>query len=581
MRKYLPYTILILLACALWVRACFGFCSSDEPFYLATTKRFFDGDLIFVHDWFPTQLSSLILLPFYALFVTVFGSADGIILFFRILYVFITLILSVFSYRIISKRNSSPAAFCCSAFMLLFAHLNIATLSYYTMSFEFFIFTMLLFTLKSKRAYVLGGFFFSLTVLSLPSLAIPYVPAFIMILLFSFMKPGLVSGRFRKDADASAGQNTSPSTSCSFKHTDLRDGLIFSTIGIAASLALFVIFLYASGNSIKNLFEYLPYVLSDDEHELSAVAPFKKFFTSISDVYGRVFYLSFLLAFLGLLSNRIKKLLPVVFTADCLLFIYYAIVSTGHTGYMNTALALFAGPLFFMCKKKDWYAFISLFMGGLIFSMTYSYSSNGELYVLSIGHGIACMASILFIDNFIRENRDSRFLRTVPILFLCFFLLETGILRFINVYRDAPLERLTMRICEGPGKGLFTTPEHEEVYSSVLSDIRQYSKDDGFILFSRLLPWGYLASDMRCAGATPWRDNINSRRLEEYYRLFPEREPDLILLLDEDVGSYDSCGDVEADPIPNENEWGGYLGDLIESEGFKEIRCDHLTVYRR
>ena len=547
LKPRIPYIILIIFAVALIFRAFFGFCSSDEPFYLSTTKRLFEGDLIFVHEWFPTQLSSLILLPFYALYVTVKGSAEGIILFFRILYVIITLIISCISYHIITKRNGILAGISCALFMLFFVHLNIATLSYYTMSFEFFIFAMLLISTKNRFNLIIGGFFFALAVLSLPSLAITYIAAFFVIFLLSL------------------------------KFETLRNSLLYSTVGILAALLIFVIFLYASGNNLHNLFEYLPYVLSDDEHQTSLVAPFKKFFLSVSDVYGKVFYLSFVLAFLGLLSNKFRKLIPYIFVSDCILFVYYAILSIGHTGYMNTAFALFAGPVFFMCRKKDWYSFFFLFLGGMIVSMTYSYSSNGELYVLSIGHGIACVGSILFIDGFTKEN--SQLIRYVSTAVICLFLLQTCILRFINVYRDAPLKELNVKITEGPAKGLYTTASHEEIYSSLLSDIRKYASDPGYILFSKLLPWGYLESGMHCSGLTTWRNKINSERLKEFYDLFPERKPDVIFLLDADVGSYDSCGDIEADPAPNENEWGGYLADYIDSTNFNQIRCDHATVY--
>ncbi len=547
--SYLPYIMFFVCAVLLFVRAFFGFCSSDEPFYLSTTKRLFDGDLIFAHDWFPTQLSSLILLPFYALFVTVTGSTTGIILYFRLLYVLFTLILSILSYRILSVRNGRPAAFSCSFLMLFYAHLNIATLSYYTLLFEFFVFSMILFTVKKKSCYILGGFIFALSVLSLPSLVVCYVLFFITLFI------------------------------ASLKNKDYKDLLLYSLIGTASALIAFIIYLYVSGNSIGKLVEFLPYVLSDDEHQTSLVAPFKKFFLSISDVYGKIFYLNFLLALLGLISNRYKKLKPYIFTTDLILFVYYAILSFGHTGYINTALALFAAPLFFMCNKKDWYSFVSLFLGGLMVSMTYSYSSNGELYVLSIGHGVSCIASILFISDFAKEN--GRLMKYFLAAAISFFLIQTALLRFINVYRDAPLNRLNKRIESGPAAGLYTTKEHHEIYMSVYEDIVKYSGSGSTVLFSKLLPWGYLSCDQSCAAPTTWRNMINSKRLEEYYELYPERNPDLIFMVNAYVGSYDSCGDIIADPVPNENEFGGYLADQIRSGKYREIVSRDCTIYLR
>ncbi len=438
---------------------------------------------------------------------------------------------------------------CIALFMLFFAHLNIATLSYYTMSFEFFVFAMLLLSVPQKAVQATGGFILALSVLALPSLVIGVILLWLTLLIFSL------------------------------KQKDLRQTLVFSALGMGIALLLFIIWLYVTGNSIGNLFEYLPYVLSDDEHQTSLVAPFRKFFDSVTDVYGRVWYSSFVLAALGLLSNKIGKMKPYIFAADFMLFIYYGILSIGHTGYMNTALALFAAPLFFMCEKKDIYAFVSLFLGGLIVSMTYSYSSNGELYVLSIGHGIACAAGIIFIFDFMKENGN--IMRTVLIVAISLFLLQTVILRFVNVYRDAPLDRLDTRITAGPANGLLTTKEHCDIYMSVLSDIDHYSKKNGYVLFSKLLPWGYLACDAKPAAPSTWRNMINSERLEEFYRLYPDRTPDLVFVLNAYVGSYDTCGDVEADPAPNENEFGGSVADMLESDEYEMIENRDCSIYVR
>ncbi|MBO4374614.1 MAG: hypothetical protein J5829_05870 [Lachnospiraceae bacterium] len=539
--------ILVLCAAALVIRAFFGFCSSDEPFYLSTTKRLFEGDLIFVHEWFPTQLSSIILLPFYALFVTITGGTTGIILFFRILYIFVTLIISIISFRIIKTRTGTAAAFCIALFMLFYAHLNIAALSYYTMSFEFFVFAMLLLTVNNKGSLITGGFMLALSVLALPSLVIGVILLWLTGLAFSI------------------------------RYKELRSVVFFSAVGMAAALLLFVIYIYATGNSIGNLIKYLPYVLSDDEHQTSVVAPFKKFFTSITDVYGRFWYASFALAALGLAANRFKNLIPFIFAADCMFFIYYAVLSLGHTGYMNTALALFAAPLFFMCEKKDIRVFVTLFLGGLIVSMTYSYSSNGELYVLSIGHGIACVAGILFIFGFMKEH--NKILQYTVIAVLCLFLLQTSVLRFINVYRDAPLNRLDTKISAGPAAGLMTTKEHHDTYMSVLSDINRYKNKSSYVLFSKLLPWGYLACDAKAAAPSTWRNMISSERLAEYYGLYPEKTPDLVFVLNTYVGSYDSCGDIEADPSPNENEFEGPVAEMLDNGSYEMIESDSCTIY--
>ncbi len=550
LKPYLPYIIFALSAVLLIIRAFYGFCWSDETFYISTVKRFFDGDLIFADEWFPTQLSSLIMLPFYALYTVITGSTDGIILFFRLLYIILSFLISCITYRILCRSYPAPAAFTVSEFMLLYAHLNIATMSYYTLSFQFFVLAMIIISAGSRRAYITGGFIFALSVLCLPSLAVAYFCAVFILLI------------------------------CSVHFPSLRRGLILTFAGIAAAAALFVIYLYASGNSMDNLFRYLPYILSDEEHQTSLVAPFKKFFTSVYDVFGVAFYFSIALSALSFLTYRFRNLIPVFFGIDIVFFIYYLAVSIGHTGYINTALALTALPLFCMNRKKDWYSFFALYAGGLAVSMTYSYSSNGELYVMTIGHGIACTAAILFISDFISENH---------ILFgyilygmLVLFLLQTAFLRITNVYRDAPLNELTVLIHEGPAAGLFTTGYHADSYDKVLKAVHEIDTQahgNDYIFFSKLLPWGYLATDMKCGAPTTWRTKISSKRLESYFSKHPDRIPSVIFILDDDIGTYDSCGDVEADPSPNENECSGWLMNFIEKNGYRKTVTDCGIIY--
>ena len=128
--SYMPYIFLSLLALSLLLRSFYGFCWSDEPFYFATSYRFYQGDALFVHDWFPTQLSSLLLLPLFSLFVEIAGTTDGILLFFRISYVIYSFCVSIILYRIFLKKHDTFPSLLCAATYLFYAHLIIATLSY-------------------------------------------------------------------------------------------------------------------------------------------------------------------------------------------------------------------------------------------------------------------------------------------------------------------------------------------------------------------------------------------------------------------------------------------------------------------
>ena len=596
----IPYVILILCAILLLVRAFLGFCASDEPFYFSTAYRFFRGDSLFLHDWFPTQLSGVILLPFMAPYIWITGSTAGILLYFRIWYVVLTLINALVFYNILKQHKPGSLSFMAAVCVLFYAHLNIATLSYYTVSVQCFLTAMLFIyhweklPMGNKKHLITAGILYAVSVLALPTMAVGYLLTVIPLLVLVIIEKKMPVNAFV----------------ATLRRAELADLLKYTFIGILIPAAVFLAFLFTNvyiGDFISNI----RYVLSDEEHATSLIYPLRKFFISINEVYGIYAYLGYALTAVTFLGDvftkkgpgplQKKPLVYLVFFLDLLLFIAYFIKGFGHTGYVQTALCLFCLPLFFASEHKDWTAFFTFFVNGLLFSLCYSYSSNGYLYVLSMGHFIAGFGGMFFIWDFGRQlpglvsaktgkttyglNRFVTFLCTLAI---CAVMLETASLRIVNVYRDAPLTALTERIPDGPAKWLYTTPGHLKQYEEVSGVLAEYCRvdpekpQDNMLFISKLLPWGYLCTDMRVGAPTTWRIEPGSERLEEYYSLNPDRIPSTVLILNKEYGCYDSCGDVEADPTPNLIEdTEGFLPEYMEENDYEVIPVICGTLYTR
>ncbi|MCR5108687.1 MAG: hypothetical protein K6B28_11055 [Lachnospiraceae bacterium] len=584
-KKYLPAIIFILSAVLLFVKCFLSFCWSDETFYYSTAYRFYMGDSIFRHDWFPTQLSSVILIPFFSLYVKIRGTTDGILLYFRILFVIFTLINSVLAFGILKRHTHRFVALTESVCILFYTHLNIATLSYYTISVQCFLMAMLLLYDHVKRRekrseLIICGIYYAISVLALPTMALGYFITVLILLCLILLK-----GR----SDISIiNENTDKAL--------LLDILKYTFAGILIPAVIFFVFLL--GNvSISDFLSNIPYVLSDDEHGTSFIYPIKKFFIGINEVFGHSAYISYLLSILCLLFGRkLKegKYPVIILITDLVLFIYDLTRAIPHTGYIFTVICLFSLPLFFITKKPDIAAFFTFFVNGMVFSLVYSYSSNGYLYILSMGHFIASAGGFIFIYDFIKElmfteceisTKPFMRYRQSVLFMICFIILSitsisTIVLRIVNIYRDAPVSELKYRITTGPAEGLYTTAEHKEDYDTVVNVIRKYCTRDSAgrktnsLLISKLLPFGYMCSDMYVGAPTTWRNMISSERLITYYELNPERIPDVILILDEKYGSYETCGDVEEDPCPNENELEGPLmEDILENYERRDVDC--------
>ena len=611
-RKILPYALISLSAVILFIKCFYSFCWSDETFYFSTCHRFFTGDSIFLHEWFPTQLSSVVLLPFYALFMVITGSNTGIILYFRILFVIMSTVNALVMYNILKQHASRFSALTCSLMLMYYTHLNIATLSYYTLSVQLCLMAMLLIyhygMSRSKKQLITSGVLFALSVLCLPTLCIPY---FITLIVIACL---LLYGRHSKTESGFAAQ---------INNAGLSDIVKYTFIGILIPAVVFLAFLLTNV-SVSDFIRGIPYVLSDEEHGTSLIYPLRKFFISINEVYGYSAYASYLIiiiSFVSVFYSRLKTRFAVmaIFAADLILFIINFIFSNGHTGYIQTALCLFALPLFFMTEKKDMRMFFLFFVSGMIFSIVYSYSSNGYLYVLSMGHFIASIGCVPITEMFVKEMLKADTKTEVKnrvfswcihnfgnicliacIAVTCAVLVQTMMLRLVNIYRDAPVQMLNSKISAGPAKGLYTTADHQVAYNVVYSTIRKYCQSSNLnephrfdnsleqdsssvanIFITKLLPWGYMCTDLRCGAPTTWRTPFNSKRLEPYYQMNPGRYPDMILVLNEQFGSYMTCGDVESDTAPNENETGGYLLEYINSHDYETIEVPCGTLYNR
>ena len=634
-RKYYPYALFAVGAIILFIKCFYSFCWSDETFYFSTCHRFFTGDSIFLNEWFPTQLSSVILLPFYSLYMILTGSNAGIILYFRILFVIMSTVNAVVMYNILRAHAGNFISVTCALMLMFYTHLNIATLSYYTLSVQLFLMSMLLiyhyFKSRNKNHLIISGVLFALSVLSLPTLCIAY---FIVMIAIGLI---LLAARFLR---LSEDIKNNISAAC------LTDIVKYTFIGILIPAVLFFIFMLINV-PVSDFIRGIPYVLSDEEHGTSFIYPIRKFFIGINEVYGFGAYASYLLIIVSFVSSFFKlfksrMFFLLMFIADIILFIEFFICSAGHTGYIQTALCLFTLPLFFMTPKKDLKIFFIFVISGMIFSLVYSYSSNGYLYVLSMGHFISSIGCAMLTEQFtlqmlmndkpepastpaVPENRsipetapsdtsspaapavDSWFIKNLGHICLisctaviCAVLVQTMMLRLVNIYRDAPIQMLNFKMTDGPAKGLYTTADHYVAYNVVQATIRKYcqssnlnvpqkypnsmeidSNSVGNIFITKLLPWGYMCTDLRCAAPTTWRTSFNSERLKPYYEMNPGRYPDMILVLNDEYGSYLTCGDVEGDPAPNENEIGGYLLEYVNSNDFEKINVPCGILYKR
>ena len=167
-------TAFIIIGILLIYRAFYGMDTTDETFYLATAKRFYEGDLLFQNDWNTGQIFGLVMMPFYYFYLMVTGSNEGIILCARILFVFIALFVAGFTYKVLYQYSKKfGASLLASLCILVYVRGNIITCSYYSLGFYTFLLAILWWmdAKKEKKEIwklICSGISFAVSVLCMP-----------------------------------------------------------------------------------------------------------------------------------------------------------------------------------------------------------------------------------------------------------------------------------------------------------------------------------------------------------------------------------------------------------------------------
>lgn len=109
-----------LLATVLgFVKSVFISLDIDESYLVACAYRIAAGDRVFADMWEPHQLASLIPSLFVRAYMSVLGTAEGIVIFLRIVSVIIHICIGIAFYRFMNRRTEKGISF-----TLLLVHLN-------------------------------------------------------------------------------------------------------------------------------------------------------------------------------------------------------------------------------------------------------------------------------------------------------------------------------------------------------------------------------------------------------------------------------------------------------------------------
>lgn len=530
--------VLAALAVLLAVRAFYGFCWSDESFYLTFAQRLWNGQQLILDEWHPVQFYSAVFYPVLTCYRWIFGT-DGIYLFARLLYLVLALGASILVFYTFSKRYSMFAAFLCAASVLAYSRGNIWGLSYYNLFLLFSLAALCLAVLGKGKKFlpVLSGLCLGFAVL-----CVPYFAIFVLLAL----GVGIWKQGARKQA-------------------------LWTLLGICLGAAYFLAFFLPK--DVGMVLQNLSNILSDPEHASGPAANFVLAIQDVRLIYGRDIFLAlFCAAYLW----AVRKWLP-QYTAAQLPGLALAFAGAiysfwrcrrGETGFAAYSYCIYCLALF----RWDTSDALDLLLRrlGAAMAVSMAMSSNTEAIGFTVGLCVYAMGLILPM------SREKRWPRLTSAALACIMVGTTFSSRVTTVFRDGPLETLTVPVAQGPAKGIRTTQESAEQYAQILTmleDLEGQYRGETPIFFTKILPWGYLACDYPCGAPTAWRTELSSPRLQSYYESHEGSIPKLVVVLDPEIGKFPGM------ESPNENEFTGWLWDYMEKNNYTCLEYSCAKVY--
>lgn len=562
--KYQDFVAIVCFIAAvmffIW-RAPHGFGFDDESWYLTFPHRLMMGDSLLTDEWNVAQLIGFLLyLPAKA-FITFTGSTEGIILFFR--YLFIIMQGSVST--VIYCRLRNYGYFSILAALLFFLHIpiTIMALGYYSMGPAFTVLVGVLMATAgthSKAVFFFTGIFFACAVLCNPLLVCVYFIYCFCVIIYEYQK-NKNHRLFR-----------SPCISFSFKTW------VFITLGISIIASLFLILLFSRTN-IHEIIKNFPLLLQDPEYLITTSSSGEQnVFTLIKTIMEIVNISPLLISAFGLLTvilyvdkkRAVRRRIYLVSGAviSVLLSIHLSLnVEFPSFGYTMLPLGWLGLFCYVLLENKNRNQFIFLWVFGLLDTFFLDIISYMGFVVAVLGLTLSSIACIIFISDIIKEIKQetehktlnkntilNKYKKTmngfvtaslITAIFLQIFLVffvpfnlkifPEYLTYYYNNPNNTAREKLDTELIVGPEKGIKTTASRANVYNGIITDlsvIKEYPSEP--VLIASNMPWGYLYLDMPYATHSAWYEGYifdqHKQRLLDYYKLHPDKTPSYIYI---------------------------------------------------
>lgn len=500
-------TIVFVAKCFISGRTVVG----DEIYTIAVGLRFFKGDAMLVDDWNGGQMTGFLLLPVIALYRLFSGGTnEGILLYMRFVYLIFKFIVSGYClYRLDRHGVRKWYSVAGIAFYYFFTPFNIDGLNYNTIAIGMILVmgTLLLTDRNKKRDFYLFGVCLAIAILAHPFLILTYVCGTFVVLLYAI---------------------------ANIKHKDeafiniKKWGLV--TVGAATVAVIFCIYIFSNA-SLSEILTNIHYIFSDPEHNesfMDKIINFLMQFWDRSKVLLNIFCIAIILIF-PKRKTMLTLLSMVILTLSC--FSIFKASSSYAENFFYIPFVWFGFEELIIYKNKRHMVIYAL---GILLVVGVSLGTNTGIISASAAMCPIAAFSVIFLgDNrewMTGQERERKFYKPAIICMLCIMLFCVLFMRTFKTWiHYMNRDNVEYYMERGPLKGTFTYADIYYKAHAIMDDFDniEYSKDD--ILFvgsSGAFPYVY--ADMNFGTTSVSFFNLDYDRIETYFALHPDKEPDVI-----------------------------------------------------
>lgn len=510
--------IYIGIVAVLIVRSFIGQGWNDETFCINLAYRFWTGDLPIIDDWGQAQLVGVVLAPVFGMYYSLVGM-EGILLFFRMFWLGILVLESLFAYHVIKKYYASERAAYTGAWMLLvFCTQNKALYSYYDLAVRFVILSLLLIICgnrgKKKYSFYLAGVSFVLAVFCNPYLISIYLIMVVLVIILKLIKKG----------------------------DYLKEALLFTagcvTIGIP-----FLIYIFANTDAATFL-KCVSYMMNTPGRERSGyVIATAKWVWYIIKSYSIVGIPAQVLLFGYAIYAVLKKqnndrIRTILYYAEIILGIAYGLIQWFFmddycvVGIVFIPLAVWGIMCFILTEKRDWETAVLVGITGILMSLCFQFASDTGIYSIVTGFAVLAVWVPVIVEDFLDENPKIKGLEYTSMLVYALVVMEILFLR-VYAYGRTNINDwdFSVKLQQGPSKGIMEDPMVAEIYMASLEDaayLKSIEEGRVKLLVINSPSKEYLEFEQEECPNNPWISYAEDEYHEYYFQINPDKRPQYI-----------------------------------------------------